>query len=179
MRPSSRQLRLPNFLLHSFPSMLYTFIGPLYSRPSWVNNILAQSHTTGIRAYSLSRFGSNEHREYLVDTGGTNQSEQLDCARLGELLRHHTVHVCVRQWQRRCRGVRFAPDAGMTEDPVDSYRLRDRGSEKKFFSNGAKARGRHESRTYSSGAVGSSVNQGLISASIFKYSMACGTSRTW
>jgi len=45
--------------------------------------------------------------------------------------------------------------------------------------NGTKAAERYKDRTYLSGVVGTSINQGSISANLFTYSTACGTSHTW
>ena len=80
MRSSSRQLRLSNFLLYSFPSKLHTFIGPLYSHPPRVNNILAQLAYGHIALSGLAAMGTVSTS--LTPAGRINL---------------HTVHVCVRQ----------------------------------------------------------------------------------
>ena len=44
-----------------------------------VNNILAQSHTTDVRAYRLAKLGSpKKHNEYFVDTGETTRIDLND-----------------------------------------------------------------------------------------------------
>ena len=67
------------------------------------------------------------------------------------------------------RPFEFALNAGMTKDTVDYTSVNHVGAMTVGRTNGAKAAESHNDRMYSSGAVGSSINHGLISASLFTY----------
>jgi hypothetical protein len=88
-----------------------------------VNNILAQSYTTRVRAYRLAELGGHqEHSEYLADTGKTTRINlnYIDCVRLEELLEHHAIMCVFASGNADAVGFEFAPDAGMTEDAIDT-----------------------------------------------------------
>jgi len=87
-----------------------------------VNGIFAYSHTTGVRASGLAKFGGHkEHSEHLTDIGEMTcvNLNDIDCISLVELFEYHPV-VCVfaigNANAARCE---FAPNAGMTDDTVD------------------------------------------------------------
>ena len=94
-----------------------------------MNGILAQSHTTGMRAYRLAKLGSHkEHREYLADTGETTgiNLNDINCVRLEELLEHHAIMCVFASGNTDAVGFESASNASMSEDTVDL-----RGEQKK------------------------------------------------
>jgi hypothetical protein len=87
-----------------------------------MDSILAQSHTTGVRAYRLAKLGSHkEHSENLADTGETTgiNLNDINCVRLEELLEHHAIMCMFASGNADAIGFEFAPDASMTENAVD------------------------------------------------------------
>ena len=87
-----------------------------------MDSILAQSHTTGMRAYRLAKFGGHkEHREDLANTGETTgiNLNDINCVRLEELLEHHAIMRVFASGNADAIGFEFAPDASMTENAVD------------------------------------------------------------
>jgi hypothetical protein len=86
-----------------------------------VNDILAQSNTTGVRAHGLAKLGGHEeHRKYLADTGETTRIHlnNIDCVRLEELLEYHAVMRVLASGNADAVRFKFTPDAGMTEDTI-------------------------------------------------------------
>ena len=86
-----------------------------------MNSILAQSHTTGVRADGLAKLGGHkEHREHLANAGQTAGINLNDIyrVRLEELLEHHPIVRVFARGNAHAVGFQFAPDAGMTEDAV-------------------------------------------------------------
>lgn len=106
-----------------YPSQL---AAPLLSRQPYspqVDSILAQSDTTGVRAYGLAKLGCHkEHSEYLADTSETTRINlnDIDCVRLEELLEHHAIMCVFASGNANAVRFEFASDAGMTEDTVDN-----------------------------------------------------------
>jgi len=87
-----------------------------------MDSILAQSHTTGVRAYRLAELGSHkEHCENLTnacETTGINLND-INCVRLEELLEHHAIMCVFASSNANAIGFEFAADAGMTENAVE------------------------------------------------------------
>ena len=131
-------------------------------------------------AYGLAELGRHkEHCEYLADTGESTgiNLDNIDCVRLEKLLEHHPIMRVFPGGDANTVGRQFPSDASMAKDTIDTRQLRDTITLEKR-GQGELHREGIEGRTHSSGAVGSSINQGLISASFFTYSIACGTSHT-
>ena len=84
--------------------------------------MLAQSHTTSMRAYGLTKLGGHkEHCEYLADTGESTgiNLDNIDCVRLEELLEHHPIMRVFPGGDANTVGCQFPSDAGMAKDTVD------------------------------------------------------------
>jgi len=87
-----------------------------------MDSILAQSHTTGMRAYRLAELGSHQqHRENLTNTGETTgiNLNDINCVRLEELLEHHAIMCVFASRNADAIGFEFAADTSMTENAVD------------------------------------------------------------
>jgi len=101
----------------------------------------------------------------------------VDCTRLAELLGHHPVTCLFASGNANATRFTFAPNVGMTDDTLTT--CQSCGAMAVGRMNETKAAERYKDGTYSSGAVGTSINQSLISANLSTYSTACWTSHTW
>ena len=93
-----------------------------------MHNILAQSYTTGMRAYRLAELV--RHKDYCKVLADTSETIQINLSELGcrpvclvcleELPKHPAVMRVFASGNADTVRFEFAPDAGMTKDAVDT-----------------------------------------------------------